>query len=122
MRQQPLTQCYPQAADLDYAEALRAQVMSCRRPMIIFDHYSTKQKAQNSWIEFSTDVMFPQPMRLWATICKMYPVQLIFIGGLTPIVDGSDKYGVMLPKYPLCSAICPLSICCLGPKMRYFQI
>ena len=87
----------PQATDLDYGEALRAQVamMLPAGDATIFDLYSTEPEvAQNSWVEFSTDAMFTQPMRLWADYMQnVSSPAYLYWWTWAPIVDGSDKYG-----------------------------
>ena len=87
----------PQATDLDYGEALRAQVamMLPAGDATIFDLYSVEADvAQNSWVEFSTDAMFTQPMRLWADYMQnVSSPAYLYWWTWAPVVGGSDKYG-----------------------------
>ena len=87
----------PQATDFDYTEALNAQValMLPNADTSIFEHYPTKPDvAQQSWVEFSTDAMFTQPMRLWADYMQnVSSPAYLYWWDWRPIIDGSDQYG-----------------------------
>ena len=87
----------PKAANLDYGEALNTQVALVlpSADTSIFDHYPTTQGlAQQSWVEFSTDAMFTQPMRLWADYMQnVSSPAYLYWWDWRPMIDGSDAYG-----------------------------
>ncbi|MBT3624257.1 MAG: carboxylesterase family protein [Gammaproteobacteria bacterium] len=87
----------PNASNFDYGEALSAQVslMLPNADESIFDHYPAEPKlAKQSWVEFSTDVMFTQPMRLWADYMQnVSSPAYLYWWDWSPIIDGSDQYG-----------------------------
>ena len=87
----------PNAGDLDYGEALEAQVASVlpNAGKAIFDHYPISSNvAKTSWVEFSTDVSFTQPMRLWGDYMQsVSSPAFLYWWDWRPLIDGSDQYG-----------------------------
>ncbi len=87
----------PNSVDLDYGDALKSQVQAMLPAANerLFDVYPpTAEAGRQSWIEFSTDAMFTQPMRLWADYMELVssPAYLYW-WEWRPVIDGSDQYG-----------------------------
>ena len=87
-----------EANNLDYAELLKTQVaqMLPQADPTLHRYYPTpgRADAQQSWINFNTDVSFTQPMNLWAQhMLKVSSPAYLYWWDWQPSIKGSRKYG-----------------------------
>jgi para-nitrobenzyl esterase len=87
----------PNGVSVDYV-SIHKQLVAGTLPSVgneIFDLYpATADVARDSFVRFSTDTMFTQPMRLWADYMEgVSSPAYLYWWNWRPMIEGSDKYG-----------------------------